>query len=175
MNMAPTPYGSPWRPWRRQGRDVKLADSRIEGYRNFRTKLWNAARFAQMNECAVSDGFDPAGVTAGLNQWIVHEAGQAEQAITHALDTYRFDDAANAIYHFTWNIYCDWFLEFAKPVFNGGDEAAKAETRATGAWVLDRILTLLHPFMPFVTEELWEKTGRRDTLSDAVRLACPGD
>lgn len=144
------------------GRDVKLADSRIEGYRNFRTKLWNAARFAQMNECAAPAGFDPATVSTALNRWIVHEAGQAEQAVTAAIEAYRFNDAANAIYQFTWNIYCDWFLEFAKPVFQGDDEAAKAETRATGAWALDRILTLLHPFMPYVTEEIWAETGERD-------------
>ena len=144
------------------GRDVKLADSRIEGYRNFRTKLWNAARFVEMNECSVPEGYDPAAGTLPLAKWILHRASAAEAAITTALETYRFDDAANAIYQFTWNIYCDWFLEFAKPVFQGEDEAAKAEIRATGAYVLDRILTLLHPFMPFVTEELWASTGRRD-------------
>ena len=144
------------------GRDVSLSDSRIEGYRNFRTKLWNAARFAQMNECAVADGFDPAAVNTPLAQWILHEASAAETAITTALDSYRFDDAAIAIYQFTWNIYCDWFLEFAKPVFQGEDEVVKTEIRSVGAYVLDRILVLLHPFMPFVTEELWKETASRD-------------
>ncbi|MEM9420940.1 MAG: valine--tRNA ligase [Pseudomonadota bacterium] len=143
------------------GRDVKLADSRIEGYRNFRTKLWNAARFAQMNECAVPEGFDPTAVQLPLAKWILHQASATEAAITKALEAYRFDDAANAIYQFTWTIYCDWFLEFAKPVFQGEGESAKTEIRATGAYVLDRILTLLHPFMPFVTEELWALTAKR--------------
>ncbi|MEM9233559.1 MAG: class I tRNA ligase family protein, partial [Pseudomonadota bacterium] len=146
------------------GRDVKLNDQRIEGYRNFRTKLWNAARFVQMNECAVADGFDPAKVNSPLAQWILHEVSAAEAAITKALDNYRFDDAATAIYQFTWNIYCDWFLEFAKPVFQGEEEADKAEIRSVGAYVLDRILIMLHPFMPFVTEELWAQTGTRDNF-----------
>ncbi|MGV6819189.1 MAG: valine--tRNA ligase [Parvularcula sp.] len=144
------------------GRDVKLSDSRIEGYRNFRTKLWNAARFAQMNECVQPKGFDPKAVTSPLCRWIIHEADATEKALETALDTYRFDDAANTIYQFTWNIYCDWFLEFAKPVFHGEDELAKAETRATGAWALNRILTMLHPFMPFVTEEIYQQTDKRD-------------
>ncbi|WP_370334907.1 valine--tRNA ligase [Parvularcula marina] len=156
------------------GRDVKLADQRIEGYRNFRTKLWNAARFAEMNECAVAEGFDPAKVEAPLAQWILHEASAAEAAITTALDNYRFDDAANAVYQFTWNIYCDWFLEFAKPVFHGEDETAKAEIRSVGAYVLDRILVLLHPFMPFVTEELWAQTGKRDGFVMLADWQGPG-
>ncbi|RFB05966.1 valine--tRNA ligase [Parvularcula marina] len=156
------------------GRDVKLADQRIEGYRNFRTKLWNAARFAEMNECAVAEGFDPAKVQTPLAQWILHEASAAEAAITTALDNYRFDDAANAVYQFTWNIYCDWFLEFAKPVFHGEDEAAKAEIRSVGAYVLDRILVLLHPFMPFVTEELWAQTGKRDGFVMLADWQGPG-
>ena len=156
------------------GRDVKLADSRIEGYRNFRTKLWNAARFCQMNECAVPEGFDPAGVSLPLNQWIIHEVCAAEGAIVEALEAYRFNDAASAVYQFTWNIFCDWFLEFAKPVFQGDDETAKAETRATAAWTLDRILILLHPFMPFVTEELWAQTADRDDFVMRATWQGPG-
>jgi valyl-tRNA synthetase len=144
------------------GRDVKLNDQRIEGYRNFRTKLWNAARFVQMNECRVADGFAPADVQRPLNQWILHECSVAAREIEAALAAYRFNDAANAIYQFTWNIYCDWFLEFSKPVFHGEDEGAKAETRSTAAYVLDRILIMLHPFMPFVTEELWQRTADRE-------------
>ena len=156
------------------GRDVKLADPRIEGYRNFRTKLWNAARFTQMNECAVAPGFDPATVESPLAKWIVHEVCAAEAAITTALDNYRFDDAAAAVYHFTWNVYCDWFLEFAKPVFQGEDEAAKTEIRSVAAWTLDRILVLLHPFMPFVTEELWGQTAKRDGFLMQAAWQGPG-
>jgi len=146
-----------------QGRDIRMSKERVEGYRNFGTKLWNAARFCEMNECVVPDGFDPASVTQTVNKWIVSEAAQAIEAINAGLDTYRFNDAAAAAYRFVWNVFCDWHLEFAKPLFNGEDAAAKAETQATTAWVLDQALKMLHPFMPFVTEELWQQTGKRDT------------
>ena len=142
-----------------QGRDIKLAPTRVAGYRNFATKLWNAARFAEMNECLRVDGFDPKAVTGTVNRWIVVEVARTAKAVTEALDTYRFNEAAGALYRFVWNTFCDWHLELAKPIFTGEDEAAKAETRATTAWVLDRILVLLHPFMPFITEELWDRTG----------------
>ncbi|CAA6603366.1 valyl-tRNA synthetase [Rhodospirillaceae bacterium LM-1] len=142
-----------------QGRDIKLAESRVEGYRNFATKLWNASRFTEMNECKLVPGFDPWRVELTLNKWILAKTAEAGDKVAQALDAYRFNDAANAAYAFVWNGFCDWFLEFAKPVFNGTDDKAKAETRATTAWVLDQILHLLHPFMPFVTEELWEKLG----------------
>ena len=146
-----------------QGRDIKLSKQRVEGYRNFGTKLWNAARFAEMNECVVPDGYDPKSVTQTVNKWILSEAAQAVEAINAGLDTYRFNEAAAAAYRFVWNVFCDWHLEFAKPLFNGEDEAAKAETRATTAFVLDQALKMLHPFMPFVTEALWAETGKRDT------------
>ncbi|MGF1457100.1 MAG: valine--tRNA ligase [Alphaproteobacteria bacterium] len=139
-----------------QGRDIKLAKSRIEGYRNFGTKLWNAARFCQMNECTRTDGFDPAAVRETVNRWIIGETARTSAAVTEALEAYRFNDAAGAIYGFVWNVFCDWYLELIKSLLNGPDGAAKMETRATAAWVLDQILALLHPFMPFVTEELWE-------------------
>lgn len=142
-----------------QGRDIKLAKSRVEGYRNFCTKLWNATRFAEMNECRRVEGFDPAGVNEPLNRWIIGEVSKAAAAVSDNLITYKFDQAAGSIYRFTWNAFCDWYLELAKPIFGGDDEAAKAETRATAAWVLDQILKILHPFMPFITEELWEKTA----------------
>ncbi len=142
-----------------QGRNIRLSEQRVEGYRNFSTKLWNAARFTQMNECKPDPDFDPASASLTLNQWIIHEANACAAAVTRELEAYRFNDAAGAIYRFTWNIYCDWFLELAKPVFQGGDEAAKAETRAAGAFALGRILQLLHPFMPFVSEELWTELG----------------
>ncbi|MEQ8284014.1 MAG: class I tRNA ligase family protein, partial [Parvibaculum sp.] len=142
-----------------QGRDIKLATSRVEGYRNFGTKLWNAARFCEMNECVRVEGFDPAALTQTVNKWIAGEAARAAAEITEALETYRFNDAAGAAYRFVWNVFCDWYLEFAKPLLMGSDEAAKAETRATAAWVLDQILLMLHPFMPFITEELWQRTA----------------
>lgn len=139
------------------GRDVKLSESRIEGYRNFGTKLWNAARFCQMNECANWEEFDPKGAKGVLNRWIISETVRAAGQVTQALEAYRFNDAAAHAYRFAWNVFCDWFVELAKPILNGSDEAAKAETRRTAAWVLDHILTLLHPIMPFITEELWQR------------------
>jgi valyl-tRNA synthetase len=140
-------------------RDIKLSRQRIEGYRNFGTKLWNATRFAQMNGCARAAGFDPAAVKAPLNRWIVGETTRTARAVTTALADCGFDEAANTLYRFIWNRFCDWYVELSKPVLNGADEAAKAETRATAAWVLDQILILLHPIMPFLTEELWGQTA----------------
>ena len=142
-----------------QGRDINLAESRIEGYRNFVTKLWNAARYCEMNECRHVPGFDPAGCRLTVNRWIVGKTAAAVTAIDEALEGYRFNEAANAAYQFTWGTFCDWYLEFTKPIITGGSAEDAAETRAATAWALDRILLLLHPFMPFVTEELWEKLG----------------
>ena len=147
-----------------QGRDIKLARQRVEGYRNFATKLWNANRFAEMNECAVTPGFDPTKTTETLNRWIVHETMAAARDVTEAIGAFRFNDAAGAIYRFVWNVYCDWYLELVKPTLTGADGAAKSETRATVAWARDEILKLLHPFMPFLTEELWAATAARETL-----------
>ncbi|CAN5179455.1 valine--tRNA ligase [soil metagenome] len=140
-------------------RDIRLSEQRVEGYRNFGTKLWNAARFCEMNECVRVEGFDPANVTQTVNRWIRGEAAKAVREVTTAIETFAFDDAAGGLYRFVWNVFCDWYLELAKPIFNGSDEAAKAETRAMAAWTLDLILTLLHPVMPFITEELWDKTA----------------
>ena len=131
----------------------------IEGYRNFGTKLWNATRFCQMNGCARAAGFDPAAVKSPLNRWIVGETVRTAQAVTAALADCGFDEAASALYRFIWNRFCDWYVELAKPVLNGADEAARDETRATAAWVLDVVLKLLHPVMPFLTEELWAQTA----------------
>ncbi|MFT4934129.1 MAG: valyl-tRNA synthetase [Pseudoalteromonas distincta] len=142
-----------------QARDIKLSRQRIEGYRNFGTKLWNATRFCQMNGCARAEGFDPAALQFPLNRWIVGEAARTSQAVTQALDGCGFDEAAGLLYRFIWNVYCDWYVELAKPLLNGEDAAAKAETQATAAWILDVILTLLHPIMPFLTEELWAQTA----------------
>ncbi|UXN69661.1 valine--tRNA ligase [Devosia neptuniae] len=143
-----------------QGRDIRLAINRVEGYRNFVTKIWNAARFLEMNECRRVEGYDPRANKLPLNRWIVGATARGAAAVTQGIVDYKFNEAANAAYDFVWGTFCDWFVEFAKPVFNGTDEAAKAETRATAAWALDQILTILHPFMPFVTEELWAETGK---------------
>ncbi len=144
-----------------QGRDIKLSLARVEGYRNFATKLWNAARFCEMNGCVRREGFDPAKAKTTLNKWIYAEANATAAAVTEAIESYRFNDAASEVYRFVWNRFCDWYVEFAKPVFMGEDEAAKAETQAMAAWTLDEILKLLHPFMPFVTEELWAVLGEQ--------------
>ncbi len=151
-----------------QGRDIKLATSRVEGYRNFATKLWNASRFAEMNECVRVAGFDPKSTKAPINRWIIGEAAAAVTETTTAIEAYRFNDAANAAYRFVWNVFCDWYLELAKPLFMGEDEAAKAETRATAAWTLDVIFKLLHPFMPFLTEELWAIKGEQGPQRDGL-------
>jgi valyl-tRNA synthetase len=144
------------------GRDIKLAEARVEGYRNFGTKLWNAARFCEMNGCFEAGDFDPAKASLPLTRWIVGEAVQAQNTVTQAIEAYRFNDAANGVYQFIWNNFCDWYVELAKPVLQGDDAAAKAEVQAATKWALDHALRLLHPFMPFVTEELWAKTGARN-------------
>ena len=138
-----------------QGRDIKLASSRIEGYRNFATKLWNATRFLRMNQCLRDPAFDPASVRESLNRWILGQAAKAGADVTAALEAYRFNDAAAAAYHFVWNIFCDWYIELAKPVLQGAASEAQTETQRVAATVLDDILKLLHPFMPFITEEIW--------------------
>jgi valyl-tRNA synthetase len=150
-----------------QGRDIKLSPARVEGYRNFATKLWNAARFAEMNGAERQPNFDPASARQTVNRWIAGEAERAQAAVTEALQAFRFNDAAGAIYHFVWHIFCDWYLELTKPILLGTDAEAAAETRAMTAHILDEALKLLHPFMPFVTEELWAKLAgpsQRDTL-----------
>ena len=141
-------------------RDIKLSKERIEGYRNFGTKLWNAARFSQMNECVRVEGFDPATVEQTINRWIRGELVKCERQVAEAIEGGRFDDAASSLYRFIWNVFCDWYVELSKPVLNGADEAARAETRAMTAWTLDQTLKLLHPVMPFITEELWTELGK---------------
>jgi valyl-tRNA synthetase len=148
-----------------QGRDVKLDPTRIAGYRNFGTKLWNATRFAEMNGMKADPDFKPENAKLAVNRWILTELSRAAAEITEAITTFRFNDAAGAAYKFVWNQLCDWYLELLKPVFMGEDEAAKAESRAVLAYVLDETFKLLHPFMPFMTEELWGMTGdKRSTL-----------
>jgi valyl-tRNA synthetase len=156
-----------------QGRDIKLSTSRIEGYRNFATKLWNSCRFAELNGCATVPGFDPRAVKETLNRWIGHETTFAAREVTEAIEAYRFNDAANAVYRFVWNVYCDWYVELAKPVLMGPDSPAKAETQAMVAWARDQILALLHPFMPFITEELWRVTAEGGIARDGLLALAP--
>jgi valyl-tRNA synthetase len=141
------------------GRDIKLSKQRMEGYRAFATKLWNAARFCEMNGIAAQPGWDPATASTPLARWILDGANTAAAEAGAALDAFRFDDYAAALYRFTWNSFCDWFLEFAKPVLNGPDGAEKDEVKGAAQHVLGVILRLMHPVMPFVTEELWTQLG----------------
>src|ERR1035437_4079580 len=137
-----------------QGRDVKLSPQRVEGYRNFTTKLWNAARFCEMNGCVLKAGFKPENNKHIINKWIVSELANVSRETAKSLDVYRFNDTASHLYHFTYGTFCDWYIEFTKPLLNGSDEALKQEVRETTGWVLDQLLLLLNPIMPFLTEEL---------------------
>ena len=145
-----------------QGRDIKLATSRIQGYRNFTTKLWNAARYVEMNGCALPPHFAPELNDKTVNRWIVDRLARVTGEVQGAIESYRFNEAAGALYQFVWHEYCDWYLEITKPILQGDDEAAQTETKATLLWVLHGLLHLLHPFMPFITEELWERMGPED-------------
>ncbi len=151
------------------GRDLRLSTSRIAGYRNFGTKLWNAFRFAEMNDVfhaheihMVSASFPHS--RNPVNRWIIGETAKVREEVDQALAAYRFNDAANALYAFVWGRVCDWYIELAKPLFGSEDDEIIAETRATMAWVLDQCLILLHPIMPFITEELWDQTAKRDKM-----------
>lgn len=152
------------------GRDIRMSEKRVEGYRNFGTKLWNAARFAQMNECILSSDYKPENVNNTLNQWIISNLVQTSKNVETALDNNRFDEAATSLYDFIWGVFCDWYVELVKPLLNGVDEDAKKETRETMAWVIENILKLLHPFMPFITEELWEKTAEFSVSRDKLLI-----
>ncbi len=163
-----------------QGRDIKLAVGRVDGYRSFATKLWNAARFAEMNGCARIAGFDPRAVGETLNRWIIGETGKAAADVAAAIEAYRFNEAANAAYRFVWGVFCDWYLELAKPLlqapadnFEGEARTTGTETRATVAFVLDEILKLLHPFMPFLTEELWAIKGSEGPARTSLLALAP--
>ncbi|HEX4159063.1 MAG TPA: valine--tRNA ligase [Rhizomicrobium sp.] len=147
-----------------QGRDMRIGPARVEANRNFSTKLWNAARFCEMNHCQTVPQFDPGKVELTINKWIIAETASAVREITGSLEELRFNEAASAAYQFVWSRFCDWYLELVKPLLGGGNEAHVAETRGTAAWVRDQILKLLHPFMPFITEELWTQTAERDAL-----------
>ncbi|MCV3768553.1 valine--tRNA ligase [Rhizobium sp. TRM95796] len=147
-----------------QGRDVKLDPARIAGYRNFGTKLWNATRFAEMNGVSRDPDFAPEKATLSINRWILTELAKTVADVTSGVEQFKFNEAAGSLYRFVWNQFCDWYLELLKPVFSGEDEAAKKEAQACAAYVLEETYKLLHPFMPFMTEELWEHTASRDSL-----------
>jgi valyl-tRNA synthetase len=156
-----------------QGRNIRMSAQRVEGNRNFATKLWNAGKFAEHYDCRPVEGFDPASASETLNRWIATETTRAFRAVTEALEAYRFNDAASAAYKFVWNLTCDWYLELAKPILAGGDHKAQDETRAMVAWVLDHIVTMLHPVMPFITEKLWQSFGERAGTSRRVLALSP--
>ena len=156
-----------------QGRDINLSDSRIQGYRNFATKLWNAARFCEMNECYSVKDFEVKSVKLEISKWIMAKAKEASAEVTENLNNFRFSDAANAVYQFVWGTFCDWYIELIKPIFYGENAAEIKEIRVVTAWTLDRILIMLHPFMPFITEELWDNlTARSGKL---IHAAWPAD
>ncbi len=143
---------------------LKMSKDRVAGYRNFGTKLWNAARFAEMNDCKPVADFDPKSPTQTVNRWIISETAKIREDVDAALTAYRFNDAAHGLYAYVWGKVCDWYVEFSKPLLNSDDEAVLAETRATMAWVIDQCLIMLHPIMPFVTEELWGQIAERPKM-----------
>jgi len=145
-----------------QGRDIKLDEKRVEGYRNFATKLWNAARFLQGNGIGASSSIAAPEASLPVNRWIIGEVVETLAKLDQAFAELRFDEMADAIYHFTWGTFCDWYVELIKPVLSGAEGGAfDDETRAVAAWAFDQILVMLHSFMPFVTEELWHSMGER--------------
>ncbi len=156
-----------------QGRDLRLSDDRLQGYRNFATKLWNATRYCEMNDCLVpSQDFDPSGVFYAPNKWLVHEVRSVAEEINHTLDTYRFNESANAIYGFVWGTFCDWYLEISKPVLLAGGQQAE-EVRKTTGWALKQILTLLNPFMPYITEELYASFFKQNADDRLITTQWP--
>jgi valyl-tRNA synthetase len=156
-----------------QGRDIKLSVQRVEGYRNFATKIWNAARFAEMNQCVRTPDFDPVALRVTVNRWIAGEVARTRDAITKAIEEHRYNEAAAAAYNFVWHVFCDWYLELIKPILAGSGDDARSETRAATGWVLDQIFLLLHPFMPFITEELWQKTAELGPPRETPLILSP--
>jgi len=155
-----------------QGRDIKLAEERLQGYRNFATKLWNATRYCEMNDCLSHKGFDPSAVQYAPNQWIIAELKQTKAAIEKSIEGYRFNESASSIYQFVWGSFCDWYLEFTKPLLQENSEHTE-EIRQTTSWVLEQILRLLNPFMPYITEELYATIGRREEQDRLISSSWP--
>ena len=145
-----------------QGRDIKMSQSRVEGYRNFGTKLWNASRFCEINDCSKYQKVDLENLKCILTNWILGEIIKTDKKINLYLDEYKFNEASNEIYHFIWHIFCDWYLELIKPYFESSDSQNLKEIKDVTAFALKFILTKLHPFMPFITEELWENLGYKE-------------
>jgi len=141
---------------------LKLDTQRIAGYRNFGTKLWNAARFASLNEA--NFGLSVPAAKETVNRWIVGETVKTLNEVNIAFDQFRFNDAAQALYSFVWGTVCDWYVELSKPLLNSDDSKIQNETRQTMGWVIDHCLILLHPIMPFITEELWETLSKRNEM-----------
>ncbi|MFN3608793.1 MAG: valine--tRNA ligase [Hyphomonas sp.] len=158
-----------------QGRNIRLSKQVVEGNRNFSTKLWNAVRFAEMNECGAPGPIDPSTIERPVNSWVLSELDACVAQVTRGLEEYRFNEAAGALYRFIWNTLCDWYLELIKPLLAGMDDSAKSETRMVCGYVIDEALKLLHPFMPFVTEELWERRapGRANEQGFLMRQDWP--
>ena len=152
---------------------LRLSPARVEGSRNFATKFWNATRFAEMNGAALPRGFDPASATLTVNKWVLGELARANSTIDHALSEFRLNDAATALYEFIWGIVCDWYVELSKPTLQGADGPEKDETRAVTAFVLRETAKLLHPVMPFITEEIWDKTGHRAEHGPLIEQGWP--
>ncbi len=147
-----------------QGRDINMSEARIAGYRNFATKLWNATRFGEMNDVDFRAEFDEGKAQSQVNRWIIAKAKEATNEVSRSLDNFRFSDAANAVYQFVWGDFCDWYIEMSKPVLYGENETEKAESKAVFAWVLKRIMLILHPFMPFITTRIWNSWGMQSEL-----------
>ncbi len=146
------------------GRNILMSNERVEGYRNFVTKIWNAVRFSEMNEANFVDDYMPKNLNLSVNKWIITKLSETAKITSEELDKYAFNEASKAIYHFIWGSFCDWYLEAIKPIFYGEDELAKSETRSVLGFVVNSMLKILHPFMPFVTEELWRKTTDRKKM-----------
>ena len=144
------------------GRNVNFSIPQVEGYRNFTTKLFNAFRYCEQNGCQWQPDFDVSSCQLSVNRWVVGEVHQLSQELANALKIYRFDEACGVLYHSIWGKFCDWYLEFTKPILTGDDQEAIAETKATTAWVFGQLLHFLHPFMPFVTEELWHQLSGQE-------------
>nr|WP_070958698.1 valine--tRNA ligase [Hyphomonas sp. Mor2] len=155
-----------------KGRDINLSVDRVAGYRNFGSKLWSATRFAQMYEATFGGSVNPETLRLALNQWIIGELYKCCAEVSEAIEDYRFNDAADAAYHFVWDVFCDWYLELSKPILQGEEGAEKDETRAVLSWTLEQIFALLHPFMPFITETLWQQTAERSEF--LMQQSWPG-